>query len=195
MNNAQVEELLYQALETEQGGQKVYTAAIECASNKDLNEEWKKYLDETTNHERILLDVFASIGLDPEKRDARPKVVRRQGRRTRKAMSEARAAGKPEAASSSPPSASSRPRPRTTRTGNSSAESPMPPTGAAAPPSGTPTSRSRTQEDEHLYHTMGWAGNSGSSRSACLPSSRLRKRRRRSRPRSAPPGPSKAGRR
>ncbi len=98
MNNAQVEELLYQALETEQGGQKVYTAAIECARNKDLNEEWKKYLDETTNHERILLDVFRQIGLDPERETPGRKVVRGKAEGLVKAMSEARAAGKPEAA-------------------------------------------------------------------------------------------------
>ena len=36
MNAAQVEELLYQALETELGGVKVYEMAISCAVNEDL---------------------------------------------------------------------------------------------------------------------------------------------------------------
>ena len=43
MNKAQIDELLYQALETEMGGVEVYQAAIECAENDDLKEEWEKY--------------------------------------------------------------------------------------------------------------------------------------------------------
>lgn len=39
MKNEQVEELLYQALETEKGGIQVYKTAIECAVNEDLKEE------------------------------------------------------------------------------------------------------------------------------------------------------------
>lgn len=62
-------DLLYQALETEQGGIKVYQTAITCAVNKDLREEWKEYLEETRTHEKVLLNVFKEFGLDP---DARP---------------------------------------------------------------------------------------------------------------------------
>ncbi len=36
MNDEQVHELLYQALETEIGGQKVYEAAIRCAQHPEL---------------------------------------------------------------------------------------------------------------------------------------------------------------
>ncbi len=39
MNAAQVEELLYQALETELGGVQVYEMAISCAVNEDLRKE------------------------------------------------------------------------------------------------------------------------------------------------------------
>jgi hypothetical protein len=42
MKKEQIEELLYQALETEQGGIKVYEAALRCVLNKDLAEEWQK---------------------------------------------------------------------------------------------------------------------------------------------------------
>ena len=38
--NDQVKELLYQMLETELGGVEVYTTALECVSNEDLEEEW-----------------------------------------------------------------------------------------------------------------------------------------------------------
>ena len=53
MNKEQVNELLYQALETEQGGVQVYETALRCAVNPELKEEWQGYLDETRNHERI----------------------------------------------------------------------------------------------------------------------------------------------
>ena len=44
IDNAQVTELLLQAIETERGGIKVYTAAIRAAVNEDLRKEWKEYL-------------------------------------------------------------------------------------------------------------------------------------------------------
>lgn len=40
----QIEDLLYQALETELGGVEVYKTALRCAVNEDLKEEWEKYL-------------------------------------------------------------------------------------------------------------------------------------------------------
>ena len=65
MQKNQLNELLYQALETEKGGVKVYRTAIQCAVNADLKEEWEKYLDQTENHERILLELFEKLDLDP----------------------------------------------------------------------------------------------------------------------------------
>jgi rubrerythrin len=38
----QIQELLYQALETEKGGVEVYKTALRCALNEDLKEEWGK---------------------------------------------------------------------------------------------------------------------------------------------------------
>ena len=67
MNDEQVTELLYQSLETEIGGQQVYEAAIACALNEDLKEEWTKYLAETREHEQIMLGVMDAFGLDPAK--------------------------------------------------------------------------------------------------------------------------------
>ena len=40
MKPEQVNELLYQALETELGGVEIYTTAIQCAVNEELKEEW-----------------------------------------------------------------------------------------------------------------------------------------------------------
>ena len=78
-DNAQVEELLLQALETERGGIKVYTAAIRASVNDDLKEEWEGYLEETRRHEQVLTRVFESIGLDTEMQSPGRDVVAHQG--------------------------------------------------------------------------------------------------------------------
>ena len=54
MEREQVEELVYQALETELGGVQVYSTAIECALNEDLKEEWEEYLEQTPNHVEVM---------------------------------------------------------------------------------------------------------------------------------------------
>jgi rubrerythrin len=97
-DQAQVEELLYQALETEQGGIKVYIAAISCAVNDDLRKEWEEYLEETKTHEKVLLNVFETLGLDPEVRSPGREVVGHIGRSLVKAMEMAKASGDPSAA-------------------------------------------------------------------------------------------------
>jgi hypothetical protein len=65
-NPEQIHDLLYQALETELGGELVYTAALDCTVDADLRKEWQGYLDETKTHQRVLLTVFEELGLDPD---------------------------------------------------------------------------------------------------------------------------------
>lgn len=98
MNTDQVHELLYQALETERGGIQIYRKAIRCAVNDDLKKEWTEYLEQTENHERILLDVFEQLGLDPDTETPGRKVVRHIGESLVKAMEMAQKSGTPEAA-------------------------------------------------------------------------------------------------
>ena len=62
----QVQELLLQAFETELGGEKIYETALTCAINDDLKEEWQEYLDETKNHQQILLTVLEEFQIDPD---------------------------------------------------------------------------------------------------------------------------------
>ncbi len=62
----QIEDLLYQALETELGGVAVYRMAILCARNADLKEEWQEYLEQTERHVEIVRGVFDALGIDPE---------------------------------------------------------------------------------------------------------------------------------
>ena len=61
-----IEHLLYEALETERGGVEVYTVAISCAKNQDLKKEWTEYKEQTERHVKIVGELFETLGLDPE---------------------------------------------------------------------------------------------------------------------------------
>lgn len=97
-NAQQINELLYQALETEIGGLSVYETAVSCAINDDLKKEWKEYLEETRTHHRVLLTVFEQLGLDPEMQTPGREVVRHLGESLVKAMKMAVSAGDRDAA-------------------------------------------------------------------------------------------------
>lgn len=79
-------DLLYQALETEKGGVQVYSTALRCAVNKDLREEWNKYLEQTKNHVQILSEILVALELDPDAETPGRKVVRYIGTSLVKAM-------------------------------------------------------------------------------------------------------------
>lgn len=94
----QVTELLYQALETELGGEQIYEQAVSAAQNSDLKKEWSKYLKETKNHQKILLGVFQELGLDPEVETPGRAVVRLLGESLVEAIQEAISEGDEDAA-------------------------------------------------------------------------------------------------
>lgn len=98
MNKDQLHSLLYEALETEQGGVTVYETALRCAINDDLVEEWEKYLDQTRHHVDILLGVFKGLGLNPDQDTPGRSIVRLIGQSLTRAMEMALMSGKPEAA-------------------------------------------------------------------------------------------------
>jgi rubrerythrin len=98
MREEQIVELLYQALETEQGGTQVYETALRCVQNEDLKKEWEEYLDQTRTHEQVVLKVMETFGLDPEKVTPGREVVRHIGKSLVKAMEMALEAGEPDAA-------------------------------------------------------------------------------------------------
>ena len=98
MKKEQLAELMYQALETEQGGIKVYETALRCAVNEELREEWAKYLEETRTHERIVLGVFKALDLDPDIDTPGRLVVRHTGQSLVTAMEMALDADVPDAA-------------------------------------------------------------------------------------------------
>jgi rubrerythrin len=98
MKQDQVKELLLQSLEHERGGIKVYETALECVINDELKEEFGKYLEQTRNHERVLLNVFSKLEWDAEEASPGRAVVKLIGGSLVEAMQTALEAGKPEAA-------------------------------------------------------------------------------------------------
>src|SRR5678816_778968 len=98
MNNEQLHQLLYEALETEMGGVQVYKTAIRCAVNEDLKEEWQEYLEQTEKHVEIVREVCQTFGLDLNSETPGRQVVRHIGQSLVKAMEMALQTGKPEAA-------------------------------------------------------------------------------------------------
>ena len=91
-------DLMYQALETEKGGVQIYTTALRLAINKDLREEWDKYLEQTKNHVQIVSDVLTALGLDPNTETPGRKVVRYLGTSLVKTMELASRCADPQAA-------------------------------------------------------------------------------------------------
>ena len=91
-------DLMYQALETEKGGVQIYTTALRLAINKDLREEWNKYLEQTKNHVQVLSNILTDLGLDPNAETPGRKVVRYIGTSLVKAMELASRCADPQAA-------------------------------------------------------------------------------------------------
>jgi len=97
--NDHVKELLYQMLETEWGGVQVYTTALECVVNDDLEEEWTEYLEQTERHVEVMRELLTTLGLDPEAQTPGRQVVKHIGESLVHAMQMALASdGEPEAA-------------------------------------------------------------------------------------------------
>ena len=91
-------DLMYQALETEKGGVQIYTTALRLAINKDLREEWNKYLEQTKNHVQVLSEILTALGLDPDAETPGRKVVRYLGTSLVKTMELASRCADPRAA-------------------------------------------------------------------------------------------------
>lgn len=94
----QIHELLYQALETELGGEQVYKMALRCAVNAELRDEWQNYLDETMTHQQVLQRVFEELGLDMSKQTPGRQVLSHVAASLVKAMELAMKSGNPVAA-------------------------------------------------------------------------------------------------
>lgn len=98
MRNEQITELLYQAYETEQGGEKIYETALKCVENDDLREEWEEYLEQTREHVSVVREAMEAFDLDPDVETPGRLVVRHIGESLVKAMEMALDSGVPGAA-------------------------------------------------------------------------------------------------
>ena len=156
MDREQMEELLYQALETERGGIEVYTTALECAQNEDLRGEWEEYLAQTRRHEGILLELFEELELDPEKETPGRSVVRHIGESLVKAIEMARDAAEPEAAEVAASECILLAETKDHANWELLSECAGKLKGAEAKAMRKACDQVEDEEDEHLYHTMGW---------------------------------------
>jgi hypothetical protein len=152
-----VNELLYQALETEAGGEKVYSKAVECAVHPDLKEEWEKYLEQTTTHHQTLLQVFQELGLDPATETPGRKVVRHHGESLVQAMEMATQTGDAAAAQIVAAEcvvlAETKDHQNWTLLNQVSEHA----SGKLATAIRNAVEAVEDEEDQHLYHTKGWA--------------------------------------
>lgn len=156
MKKDQLNELLYQALETELGGVQVYTTAVRCAVNEDLKEEWGKYLDQTKNHVQIVQDVMEKMGLDLEKETPGRMIVRHTGESLVKAMEMALQSGEKAAAqlvaAESVTMAETKDHLNWHLIGAAAEKA----SGEVAKVLKAAHEEVEDEEDEHLYHTTGW---------------------------------------
>jgi rubrerythrin len=157
MKDTQVEELLYQALETELGGVQVYKTAIRCTVNEDLREEWQGYLEETENHVQIVGRIFEEIGLNPEIETPGRAIVRFKGQSLIQAMEMALDKGDKAAAqlvaAECVVDAEIKDHANWELIGEVAKEL----KGPRAKVLEAAYEEVEEEEDEHLYHTQGWA--------------------------------------
>ena len=156
MKKEQLNELLYQALETEKGGVEVYTRAIECAVNEELKEEWEEYLDQTKNHVQIVENTMQKLGLDPEVETPGRKVVRHIGESLVQAMRLAAQAGDPAAAQLVAAECVVHAETKDHLNWELIGEAAKKASGETAKALKEAYEEVEEEEDEHLYHTTGW---------------------------------------
>lgn len=156
MKTEQLNELIYQMLETERGGIQVYETALRCVVNDELKEEWEEYLEQTKNHERIVLELMEKLGLDPEQETPGRGVVRHIGESLVEAMEMARTNGPAEAAQlvacESVVQAETKDHLNWELLRVVADKS----SGATAKALAAACDEVEDDEDEHLYHTTGW---------------------------------------
>ena len=155
--NARVTDLLYEALETELGGVEVYRTAIECAQNEELREEWEEYLEQTENHVVVMRGVCEDFGLDPDQDTTGRQVVRHIGKALVKAMQMALGSGPPEAAEIVAAECVTLAETKDHMNWSLIGKLAEGLQGAPAKSLADAYGEVEDEEDEHLYHTTGWA--------------------------------------
>src|SRR3569833_3087248 len=156
MNSTQQKELLLQTHEHERGGVKIYRTALQCARNADLRKEWTQYLAQTEHHVQVLTDTCAQLGIDPGVRTPGCHIVRENGIALVRSMEMALATGDPAAAELVACEA--------VVLAETKDHADWELIGAVAKAADGATAQAllaayeggEDEEDEHLFHTLGW---------------------------------------
>jgi len=156
MNQDQLNELLYQALETELGGVQVYESALRCVQNDDLREEWEKYHDQTTHHVELVEGLLREFDLDPATETPGRKVVRHIGTSLVKAMEMALAGDAKDAAELVAAECVTLAETKDHLNWELLGEAVQRIKGTEKKALQAALDEVEEQEDEHLYHTTGW---------------------------------------
>lgn len=157
MKNEQLHELLYQTLETEAGGVQVYETAVQCALNPDLKEEWQKYLEQTRTHEQLMKQVLERLGLDPAKDTPGRRIVRRKGESLVEVMKLAMKKGDQQAAQLVAAECVVTAETKDHQNWELIGEAAEKLGGAEGTALKEVYEEVEDEEDEHLYHSMGWS--------------------------------------
>jgi hypothetical protein len=176
MHKEQIAELLYQTLETEEGGVKIYETALKCAQNENLREEWEEYLEHTREHVEIVREAMEAFGLDPSVESPGRLVVRHIGDSLVEAMQMALDSGLPDAAQIVATEcvvlAETKDHHNWELIGLTAGKL----KGDEGKALKAAYEKVEDQEDEHLYHTSGWSRELWVEALACRPCCRLRRR-------------------
>lgn len=156
MKTEPLQKLLLESLEHEMGGVAVYEAALACAVNPALREEWQEYLAQTRTHASTLERVCKALRIDPRQQTPGREVVRGVGQALVLAMETARAAGDRAAAEIVAAEcvvlAETKDHLDWELIGKCAEDA----DGTTAAVLKEAYDQIEDQEDEHLYHTKGW---------------------------------------
>lgn len=157
LSKDQVAELVYQALEHERGGVLIYRMALKCVQNDELREEWQEYSDATATHVEKLEEVCVAMGLDLERETPGRKIVRHLGKSLVKAMQMALDEGSPAAAELVAADCVTLAETKDHMNWELLGRAAKQLTGDARLKLTKAAATIEDEEDEHLYHTTGWA--------------------------------------
>ena len=157
MNEIQVRELLLQSLEHERGGVKIYKAAIAAAQRPDLKAEWTHYLEQTEQHVQALTDICEVFAIDPFMMTPGTQIVKATGAALLQAIDTAMAAGDPKAAQLVAAECVVLAETKDHMDWELIGEVANELTGEQKDLVSEAYERIEDEEDEHLYHTQGWA--------------------------------------
>ena len=157
VDEEQVHDLLYQAYETELGGVQVYEAALACARNDDLRDEWDHYLDQTRHHVELVEESLRAFGLDPEQETPGRQVVRHTGEALVKTIALAQGNATPEQAQVVAAECVTLAETKDHLNWELIGEVVKRLTGDPAKVLRAAHKEVEEQEDKHLYHNSGWS--------------------------------------